>query len=112
MDGKQGWKMTTAAFVLVVGCASALAQYGPPPPGAYVQFYREQSGQPLLGARQGWIAGLAQGQSDREYGHSFRPTHVDTFKHVPRSPQDYPKDQFRQEYREAFIRGYEHGYGR
>jgi hypothetical protein len=65
----------------------------------------------MLGARQGWAAGVAQGQSDQQQGHSYRPTHVDTFRHVPDSPGGYPRDQFKQEYRDAFVKGYGRGYG-
>ncbi|RRA48299.1 hypothetical protein [Acidipila sp. EB88] len=92
------------------GGAYAGQPYGPPPPG-YAQFYQEQPGQPMLAARQGWAAGASQGESDRNLGHSFRPTHVDTFRHVPKSPQGYNRDQFAREYRDAFIRGYQRGYG-
>ena len=102
-----------ALATLTLGGAMAVAQYGqygPPPGGGYGEVYHEPQGHPMLGARQGWIAGRAQGESDRQYGHSNRPTKVDTFKHVPNSPEGYPRDQFKQEYRDAFIKGYERGY--
>ena len=127
---RKALKTAVAAAALTLGGAFAHAQYGPGPypgqyayqggyddqhwgrgPAGYVQIYPEQPGQPRLGARQGWVAGLAQGQSDRAYGHSYRPTHVDTFKHVPRCPQDYTRDLFKQEYRDAFVHGYQRGYG-
>ncbi len=81
-------------------------------PDGYADAYHEDPGHPMMGARQGWAAGLAQGQSDRDHHHSFRPTNVDTYKHVPDSPGGYPRDRFKQEYREAFVKGYSHGYGR
>ncbi len=118
-------KLAVSAATFALGSALAVAQYGPAQyqggyddqhwgrgPEGYGDQYHEQQGRPMLGARQGWVAGQAQGESDRQQGHSFRPTHVDTFKHVPRSPDGYPRDQFKNEYRDAFVRGYQHGYGR
>jgi hypothetical protein len=110
---RSGTFAALAAAPMLLGAAllapAALAQYGPPPEG-YGQYYHEQQGHPMFGARQGWAAGIAQGQSDRQQGHSNRPTHVDTYRHVPRSPDGYPRDQFAHEYRDAFVRGYERGY--
>ena len=114
-------RTAAVAATTILGSAMAMAQYGPPPgqyddqhwghgPDGYADQYHEQEGHPMLGARQGWLAGTAQGQSDREHGHSNRPTHVDTYKHVPDSPQGYPRDQFAHEYRDAFIKGYERAY--
>ena len=122
-------KWVGGAATLALGSALAVAQYGPGQnqgqyqggyddqhwghgPQGYSDQYHEQQGHPMLGARQGWVAGQAQGESDRQRGHSFRPTQVDTYKHVPRSPDGYPRDQFKNEYRDAFVRGYGHGYGR
>ncbi len=123
-------KLALSAAILSMGGTLALAQYdhhdrhqdqyqdqyqgqyqGPGADG-YNQAYREQPGHALPGARQGWAAGFAQGQSDRDHHHSFRPTHVDTYKHVPDSPGGYSRDQFKNEYRDAFVKGYSRGYGR
>jgi len=117
------WIAGAATFTL--GSALAVAQYGPGQyrggyddqhrdrsPQSYSDQYHEQGDRPTLSAQQGWVAGQAQGESDREQGHSFRPTQVDTFKHVPRSPDGYPRDQFKNEYRDAFVHGYQRGYGR
>ena len=111
----RGVKVAAGFAGFVLGGALAFGQYGqygPPPQNGYGNYYHEQPGYPHLGARQGWIAGMAQGQSDREYAHDFRPTKAAAYKHVPRSPQDYPRDEFKNEYRDAFVRGYSHGYGR
>ena len=62
--------------------------------------------------QQGYAAGEAQGRSDHDHRHSFRPTKVDTYKNVPRSPSGYNRDQFKNEYRQAFVKGYSEGYGR
>ncbi len=119
---KSNWMLKTVmgAALLSAGGSLAVAQYqgqyddqhwGRGPQG-YSDYYHEEPGRPMMGARQGWSAGLAQGQDDREHGHSYRPTHVDTFKHVPDSPGGYPRDRFKQEYRDAFVKGYSRGYGR
>lgn len=117
-------KLTGTMAAVALTSAIAVAQYGPPQqgpyddqhwghgPDGYADQYHEQDGHPMYGARQGWSAGFEQGQSDRQQGHSFRPTHVDTFKHVPDSPGGYPRNLFKQEYRDAFVKGYAHGYGR
>ncbi len=63
-------------------------------------------------ARQGYSAGFSQGESDFREHHSYRPTKVDTYKHVPESPKDFNRDDFKRAYREAFERGYAKGYGR
>ncbi len=114
-------RLAGALLALAVSATAAVAQYGGGSygdgqwgrgPDGYADQYHEEQGRPLLGARQGWIAGVAQGQSDRQYGHSFRPTHDGTYKHVPDSPHGYPRDEFKNEYRDAFVKGYAHGYGR
>ena len=117
-----------AAATLAVGSTLSQAQYGPqygPPPTQYRQwddahwgngpvgygeYYREQ-GRPNFGARRGYAVGFDMGVSDRRTGHSYRPTHLDEFKHIPEAPADVPRDEFKHFYREAFIRGYQRGYG-
>ncbi len=80
-------------------------------PRGYNDYYHE-NGNPNMAARQGYAAGFAQGESDFREHHSFRPTHVDTYKHVPESPQGFNRDDFKRTYRESFERGYSKGYGR
>ena len=89
------------------------AAYGPDwnAPRGYGDYYQE-NGQANMAARQGYSAGFAQGESDSRLGHSYRPTHVDTFKHVPDSPQGINRNEFKHVYREAFERGYAKGFGR
>ena len=101
-----------ATCLMTLGGGAALAQYGPPPGDGYGQYYHESPGHPMPGARMGWQAGFAQGRSDRMAGHSYRPTHTDQFRNVPEAPEGYPRDQFKHEYRDAFMKGYAHGYGR
>ena len=121
MRNQNKWmgKVAAALATAALGSTLAVAQYGPGQyddqhwgngPAGYADNYHEQQGHPMLGARQGWAAGQAQGQSDREHGHSNRPTQVDTYKHISDSPGGYPRDQFKQEYRDAFVKGYERGY--
>ena len=64
------------------------------------------------GMREGWQEGLRMGQSDRQHGHSFRPTQLDEYKHIPDSPRGYNRDQFKNDYRQGFVKGYSRGYGR
>ena len=113
-----------AAFcALALSVSSALAQYGPqygpgylppapPPQSRYWQSYREDN-LPNYAARWGFHAGQQDGQHDRFTGHSFRPTHDDGYKHVPSSHGiPVPRDAFKNMYRDAYVRGYEEGYGR
>lgn len=102
----------SAAMALTLGTGAAIAQYGPPPGNGYDNYYHERPDHPQIGSRMGWQAGFAQGQSDREHGHSFRPTHTDQYRNVPEAPEGYPHHLFKQEYRDAFVKGYSHGYGR
>lgn len=80
-------------------------------PRGYNDYYRE-NGNANMVARQGYAAGFSQGESDFREHHSFRPTKVDTYKHVPESPKEFNRDDFKRLYREAFERGYAKGYGR
>lgn len=80
-------------------------------PRGYNDYYHE-NGDSNMVARQGYAAGFTQGESDFREHHSFRPTHVDSYKHVPESPKGFNRDEFKRFYREAFERGYSRGYGR
>ncbi len=80
-------------------------------PRGYDDYYQE-NGNANMVARQGYAAGFSQGESDFREHHSFRPTKVDTYKHVPDSPKQFNRDDFKRLYREAFERGYAKGYGR
>ena len=80
-------------------------------PRGYEDSFHE-NGQANPAARQGYEAGFGQGESDARGHHSFRPTHVDTYKNVPESPSTYKRDDFKRIYRDAFVKGYSRGYGR
>lgn len=121
--------MMSAAAALLLSGTLALAQYGPPPgppppqhgqwddahwgngPQGYGQYYQEGE-RPNFGARRGYSTGYEMGVSDRTTGHSYRPTHLDEFKHIPDPPPGVSRDEFKHVYREAFVRGYQRGYGR
>ena len=109
------------AGVLLFGVSQAAVAQNVPPPDAYgpnwsaprgYDDYYHENGQVNMSARQGYSAGFAQGEADFQHGHSYRPTHVDTFKHVPDSPQGINRNEFKRVYREAFERGYAKGFGR
>ena len=80
-------------------------------PRGYNDYYQE-NGNANMVARQGYAAGFSQGESDFREHHSYRPTKVDSYKHVPESPKEFNRDDFKRTYREAFERGYSKGYGR
>jgi hypothetical protein len=64
-------------------------------------------------ARQfGYQDGLAAGRADQMKGHSFKPEDHDLYKNGLHgwSSTLGTKDQFKQLYREAFVKGYEDGY--
>lgn len=119
MTAKLGVRAFTglAAGLLLAGSSVvALGQYNDHDshwnaPRGYDDAYHE-NGQANPAARQGYEAGFGQGESDARGHHSFRPTHVDTYKNVPESPSSYKRDDFKRIYREAFVKGYSKGYGR
>jgi len=115
---KQRSMRACAVLALAGSCAAAVAQYYPPPQylpppqSRYWQFYHEDR-LPNYAARWGFHAGEVNGQRDRDTGHSYRPSHDDAYKHVPSSSGiPVPRDEFKQTYRDAYIRGYDAGYGR
>ena len=116
----------TLVLTIAAGSTAAFAQYGAPAPypppqygpnygpapqSHYWQDYREASG-PDYAHRWGYHAGEVNGQRDRATGHSYRPTHDDAYKHVPSSNGiPMPRGLFKDEYKDAYIRGYQAGYG-
>jgi hypothetical protein len=46
-------------------------------------------------------------------GHNFRPTHDSNYKHAPEyGHPPIQRDEYKNIYREAYVHGYEKGYGR
>ena len=77
-------------------------------PRGYDEAYPE-SGKPNMVARQGYAAGFNQGQADASRGKKFKPTESDAYDHA-KIPEGMNKDSFKQEFREAFVKGYTNGY--
>lgn len=64
-------------------------------------------------ARQyGYQDGLNDGRSDRQTGHSFRPTQDSNYKHADRGYSSGlgDKNQYKQTYRQGYEQGYQQGY--
>jgi hypothetical protein len=104
-------KLCLAVTALMLGGAAgvASAQYGQ----GYGPAYRDQSSPAEYAARVGYQDGLNDGSRDRATGHSFRPTHDHDYKHAPEyGHPDINRDEFKSVYRDAYVRGYEKGYGR
>ena len=64
-------------------------------------------------AHWGYQDGFTDGSHDRATGHSFRPTHDSAYKHAPEyGHPPIGRDEYKNIYREAYVHGYEKGYGR
>jgi hypothetical protein len=77
-------------------------------PRGYDQAYPE-SGTPNMVARQGYAAGFSQGQADASRGKKFKPTESDAYDHA-KIPKGMNKDEFKQQFRESFVKGYTNGF--
>jgi hypothetical protein len=99
---------TATAFLLLAGSVGiASAQYG----RGYGADYQQQS--PDDPAHWGYQDGFNDGTHDRATGHSFRPTHDSAYKRAPEyGHPPMNRDEYKNLYREAYVRGYEKGYGR
>jgi len=73
-------------------------------PRGYDLAYPE-SGTPNMVARQGYAAGFTQGQADAARGSKFKPTESEAYDHA-KIPKGMDKDQFKQQFRESFVKGY------
>lgn len=67
-----------------------------------------------IAAQNGSQDGLNDGRRDRATGHSFRPTEGDNYRRAERGyySQLGNRDIYKQEYRQAYVRAYQQGYGR
>jgi hypothetical protein len=107
-------KLFGLALVALLGAGTACAQYGYSPQPGY--WYHEESPAHEAAERArsfGYHDGLAEGERDRVTGHSFRPTHSDRYEDASDHGQRYglSRDEFKSIYREAYLRGYQRGYG-
>ena len=117
--GLHGNCLRVALVFTILGGSAAIAsaQYGsggvPPRDAGYSAFYHDQDDDPNYAAHWGFHDGLADGSHDRETGHSFRPTHDAAYKHAPEyGHPPIGRDEYKNIYREAYVHGYEKGYGR
>ena len=105
--------------------AQANGRWGGYPAGAYNSGYYGQYPNGAYGGRGygdirrqaeqiGYQDGLNDGRSDRNTGHSFRPTHDDNYKHADRgySSAMGNKQEYKDTYRQGYERGYNEGYNR
>jgi hypothetical protein len=60
-------------------------------------------------ARQGYAAGFNEGQADVSKGKKFSPTENKAYRKAV-IPQGMDKNEFKQQFREAFVKGYSNGY--
>jgi hypothetical protein len=77
-------------------------------PRGYDEAYPE-NGTPNMVARQGYAAGFNQGEADASRGKKFQPTESDAYEHA-QIPKGMNHDEFKQSFREAFVKGYTNGY--
>jgi hypothetical protein len=101
---------TAIAFLLLAGSVGiASAQYGQ----GYGSNYQQQRQSQDDPGHWGYQDGFNDGSHDRATGHSFRPTHDSAYKRAPEyGHQPINRDEYKNIYREAYVRGYEKGYGR
>jgi hypothetical protein len=77
-------------------------------PRGYDQAYPE-NGTPNMVARQGYSSGFNEGLADASRGKKFEPTDNRAYGKAI-IPKGMNKDEFRQQYREAFVKGYTNAY--
>jgi hypothetical protein len=77
-------------------------------PRGYAVAYPE-NGSPNMVARQGYAAGFVQGAADIGRGQKFRPTENKAYAHA-KIPKGMDKDEFKVQFREAFVKGYTNAY--
>lgn len=77
-------------------------------PRGYDEAYPE-NGTPNMVARQGYAAGFNEGLADASVGKKFSPTDNKAYGKAV-IPKGMNKDDFRQQFREAFVKGYDRGY--
>ncbi len=75
--------------------------------------YRNNNYLRRLAADNGFQSGLEHGQKDRRRNHRYDYTDSDSFRHADHGyRREYgDKEEYRRIFRDAFIRGYNQGYG-
>ena len=77
-------------------------------PRGYDEAYPE-NGTPNMVARQGYAAGFNEGQADASRGKKFSPTDSEAYAKAV-IPKGMNRDEFKQTFRQAFVKGYTNGY--
>jgi hypothetical protein len=77
-------------------------------PRGYDEAYPE-NGTPNMVARQGYSAGFNEGQADVAVGKKFSPTENKAYGKAV-IPRGMDRETFKQDFREAFVKGYTNGY--
>jgi hypothetical protein len=117
---RAGWAGVALACALTLGVPSMVRaqdhdagaqtndSQGWQAPRGYDEAYPE-NGTPNMVARQGFAAGFNQGTADAARGKKFKPTESDAYEHAT-IPKGMDKEAFRQDFREAFVKGYTSAY--
>lgn len=129
--GMKSWHGRAAAGLLglwLCGAGLALAQYERPydrqGDGQYAErypsdrgydsYYHEGADTASRARQWGYRDGLVDGRKDREHGHSFRPTQDDRYEDASDHGDHHgmSRQEWKNLYRDAYVHGYERGYGR
>jgi hypothetical protein len=100
-----------ACVLSMGGTQAAWAQYDASnwsAPRGYDMAYPE-NGTPNMVARQGYAAGFNEGQDALDHGRKFDPQDNKSYGKAV-IPKGMDKNQFKQEYREAYVKGYTNAY--
>ncbi len=117
--GRSTWAVIALTCAMSIGTVPTLIAQDVPTPQSYdspnwsaprgYDLAYPENGTPNMVARQGYAAGFNQGQADASRGKKFKPTDSDAYEHA-KIPKGFNKDEFKQTFREAFVKGYTNGY--
>lgn len=116
---RSSWAILALTCAISIGTVPTLSAQDVPTPQSYdspnwsaprgYDMAYPENGTPNMVARQGYAAGFNQGQGDASRGKKFKPTDSDAYEHA-KIPKGFNKDEFKQEFREAFVKGYSNGF--
>jgi hypothetical protein len=108
---------TVLPLMLLVSAAAAQsaypdAEYLPPPDPGYGLYFHQNDGALEKPERWGYHDGWMQGRLDRSEGHPQNPKQQAAYTKGLRHGTfgALPEEQYLRVYRNAYLRGYEHGY--
>jgi hypothetical protein len=104
--------VAAAACLFLAGCASHTAYYAPPPPPPPAGY---NSVPPLIARadHEGFRAGTEDGARDFYKGFGYHPQHDRKFHGTPGYDAALgPYGPYRDEFRRAYLRGYDQGFRR